>query len=41
MTIMSELSNLNIDDTNYTVTSGQSTKISGDYYLIIGRNSAK
>ena len=41
MTRMSELSSLNIDDTNYTVTSGQSTKISDDYYLIIGRNSVR
>ena len=41
MTRASELSSLNINDTNYTVTSGRSTKISGDYYLIIGRNSAR
>ena len=41
MTRTSELSSFNIDDTNNTVTSGRSTKISGDYYLIIGRNSAR
>ena len=41
MTRTSELSSLNIDNTNYTVTSGRSTKISGDYHLIIGRNSAR
>ena len=38
VTRTSELSSLNIDDTNYTVMSGRSTKISGDYHLITGRN---
>ena len=41
MTRTSELSSLNIDNTNYTVTSGRSTRISGDCHLIIGRNSAR
>ena len=41
MTRTSELSSLNINDTNYTVTSDRSTKISGDFYLIIGQNLAR